>query len=218
MVTLIATGHNEQGVCNSNELYKIIERIAPEVIFEEVPPNKFAAVYEGTCEDSLETCAIKMYLKKYPILHFPVDMEIDDITKRRFREDLSKISFIFNDYSSEYNYLSNQLNFLSEQMGFSYLNSDQCRELLERKHFLEDEILQSLNLEQLTEAYKAWLNFIDERRNEMIKNIYNHSTNNKYEKALFLIGAEHRRPLMDKINEFEKNNKLQLNWKFDYFK
>ena len=104
-----------------------------------------------------------------------------------------------------------------EQHGFPYLNSEQCRKLLERKHWLEGEILQDLNLEKLSETYKAWLNFIDRRRNEMIKNIYNHINFNKYERALFLIGAEHRAPIIEKIPNFKKYNKLGLNWVFNFF-
>jgi len=33
-ITLINSVHKKLGKCNSNELYKIIERIQPEVIFE----------------------------------------------------------------------------------------------------------------------------------------------------------------------------------------
>ena len=61
IITSITTSHNEHGNCNSNELYKIIERIAPEVIFEEVPQSKFSKVYEGLPGDSLETNTIKKY-------------------------------------------------------------------------------------------------------------------------------------------------------------
>lgn len=59
MITLIATGHNENGLCNSTELYKTIEQIAPDVIFEEIPPNKFYSVYNGSLADSLENSTIK---------------------------------------------------------------------------------------------------------------------------------------------------------------
>ena len=226
MITLIATGHKEIGICNSIELYKIIEQIAPEVIFEEVPPCKFAAVYNGTRNDSLETNAIKMYLKEHPIVHIPVDMDIDGMTDKRFKGDSIKMAFVFNNYSPEYKYLTNQLNILSEQFGFSFLNSDSCSELSERKRFLEETMLIELNHEKLSQAHKDWLNqaykdwlkLNSDRRNEMIKNINSYSCQNKYERALFLIGAAHRKPIMDKIQKLEKNNEQQLNWNFDYFK
>ena len=46
-IILLSTKHIESGKCNSFELYKIIETINPEIIFEEIPPSKFDAVYEG---------------------------------------------------------------------------------------------------------------------------------------------------------------------------
>jgi len=58
-ITLIATAHKENGQCNSEELFKIIQTIAPNVIFEEIPPNRFQDVYGGKTVDSLETSTIK---------------------------------------------------------------------------------------------------------------------------------------------------------------
>ena len=74
-ITLIATGHKEKGLCNAHELFKIIEQISPEVIFEEIPSGKFEAVYAGTRQASLEVKTIKAYLQKYPYVHhYPVDL------------------------------------------------------------------------------------------------------------------------------------------------
>ncbi len=218
MITLIGTGHAEHGNCNSNELYKFIEHIAPEVIFEEVPPGKFAGVYEGSRKDSLETGTIKRFLKKHTIAHVPVDLDTDEITDLRFKNDMRQTFHLFSSHSPEYNYLSNQHRLWSGQFGFPYLNSDQCGELLERKHFIEEIILQNINDEKLSQTYKDWLNLQDRRRDEMIKNINNYSDLNKYERALFLIGTEHRKPIMDKIPKFEIKNKRGLNWNFNYFK
>ena len=95
MITLIATGHVECGNCNSNELYKIIEQIAPEVIYEEIPPGKFTAVYEGALKDSLEVCVIKRYLQKHPIAHFPVDLDTDKTTEMHIRNSMREIFYIF---------------------------------------------------------------------------------------------------------------------------
>ena len=45
-ITLICTVHEEKGICNINELYKIIERINPEIIFEEINPSAFDEYYK----------------------------------------------------------------------------------------------------------------------------------------------------------------------------
>ncbi len=218
MITLIATGHYEKGICTSDELGKIIEQISPDVIFEEVPPNIFQDLHKGLLCDSLETKAIKMYLQIHPIDHFPVDLNRESITYDFFTSDYNAMSSIFKYHSSEYSNLSNHWGYLPGQFGFPYLNSRQCKEFLERKRFLENVLVQTLNHEKLSNRHKDWTNFNDERESEMIRNIYNYCKLDKYKNALFLVGAEHKKPIMDKIPEFEKKNQVQLDWNFNYFK
>jgi hypothetical protein len=215
-ITIIATVHRERGICNSNELYKIIERIAPQIIFEEISPNGFLAIYEGSLYGTLETNTIKRYLQKHPIAHVPVDLDIKELIDIGFKNDIDELFDIF-DHNHEYKDLSIQHEILSQRLGFQYLNSDQCRELLEHIHFLEEAILRNMNQEKLSKTYKSWLNIHDKRENEMIKNIYRHSDLNKYNKALFLVGTEHRISIINKISIIEKNNKLGLNWISNYF-
>jgi len=216
-ITLIATGHTDHGLCNSNELYKIIEQIAPEIIFEEVPPSKFSKIYEGLLTDNLETKTIKRYLQNHPIDHFPVDIDTNDSFEIQIRKDMNELFNIFDQYSHEYNNFNNHHIFLSKQFGFQYLNSEDCSDLLERKLFFEKDILNNIKNEDLSNIYKNWLEFIDMRRNEIIKNIYSYKVLNKYKSALLLVGAEHRKPIIDKIKKIEKNNKPQLTWIFNYF-
>ncbi len=46
----------------------------------------------------------------------------------------------------------------------------------------------------------------------MLQNIYNYSKENQYNKAVFLIGAEHQRSIVQKIKEHEKLSEIKLNW------
>jgi len=216
-ITLIATGHRDHGICNSNELYKIIDQIAPEIIFEEVPPRKFSAIYEGLFTDNLETKTIKRYLQNHPIAHFPVDIDTNDSFEIQLRKDMNELFNIFDQYSPEYDNFNNHHIFFSGQFGFPYLNSEDCSDLLERKLFFEKDILNNINNEDLSQIHNNWLDFNDLRMNEIIKNIYSYKDLNKYKSALLLVGAEHRKPIIDKIKKLEKNNKPELNWNFNYF-
>lgn len=223
-ITLIATTHKEKGLCNSHELFKIIEQIRPEVIFEEIPPGKFEAVYAGTRQNSLEVKAIKSYLQKYPATpHHPVDLDLDQETEKQIKKDRQGFYLICNDYNHEYNFLASHIPYWSEIYGFPFLNTDRCSELLSRRKSLEKEILdtlrkdenqRTLNHEELAQAYKNWIDEIDNRENEMIRNIYKYMKPGKYERALFLVGAEHRKPIQQKIKEYELKEKLKLNWTF----
>jgi hypothetical protein len=223
-ITLIATCHNEKGLCTSLELFKMIEQIRPDVIFEEIPPGKFEAVYAGARQESLEVKAIKSYLQKHPDTpHHPVDLDIDQETEKQIKCDMQGFYKIFKDYNPEYNFLDNNIRHWSVRYGFQYLNDDRCSELLSRKKSLGKQILydlrkdnnqRAMNHENLAQAYKNWIDEIENRENEMIRNIYNYMQPGKYERALFLVGAEHRKPIMQKIQEYELKEKFKLNWTF----
>jgi hypothetical protein len=215
-ITLIATVHKEYGSCNSKELYKLIEPIAADAIFEELSPNGFTAIYGGLGSDTLETNTIKSYIQKHPISHLPVDLEKNKLIDKNLKNDILEMFEIFRE-SYQYNILLAQHNILSQLVGFPYLNSNQYSELSERRIFLEKTILKKLNHEKWLLTYKRWGNIIDLRENEMLKNIYNYCDKNKYTKAVFLIGAEHKKSIMDKIVKFERQNKLKLNWDFNLF-
>lgn len=46
----------------------------------------------------------------------------------------------------------------------------------------------------------------------MLQNIYNYSKGNQYNQAIFLIGAEHKKSIMQKITVYEKLSEIKLNW------
>ena len=49
---------------------------------------------------------------------------------------------------------------------------------------------------------------------EWLKNIYDYSKENCYDKAIFTVGAGHKKSLIEKIHEYEKKEKFKLNWSF----
>ncbi|MBL0269344.1 MAG: hypothetical protein IPP99_11925 [Chitinophagaceae bacterium] len=223
-ITFVATGHKEVGLCNSHELFKIIEQIKPEVIFEEIPPGKFEAVYAGTRQQSLEVKTIKAYLHKYPATHhIPVDLDIDEATENEIKAEVDGIAFICNDYNAEYNYLSRLLSHWKEKLGFQFLNNDQCSKFILRQRILERQVLDALRKDnnqreidhdRLNLAYNQWIDQIENRENEMLRNIYSYMEQKKYNRALFLVGAAHRKPIMQKIQEYESKAKIKLIWTF----
>ena len=217
-ITLIATRHKENGQCTSNALFDIIEQIAPDVIFEEVPPSKFDALYSGLIQDSLETHTIKRYLEKQPISHIPVDAEIDEITDNLAKSDYNAMVNIFGRDSSEYRNLYNQRQLIADEKGFPYLNSNDWTLLSKHLDMIEEQVIKRCHNEELTRRYNDWLNILDFRDNEMISNIYKYVNANKCEKGLFIVGVEHRRKIIDKIQDLEIKQYSKLDWNFDYFK
>jgi hypothetical protein len=207
--------HREIGKCNSKELYDIIEKINPEIIFEEFDISRTDDEYyknghyknQNIC--SLETITIMKYLENHRVIHIPVDTY--NVTD--FPEDIyPKIS----NASEEYSNLVKMNFVLSCQQGFPYLNNLECSNLLEKIHILEEEVVELLNDKMLSSAYESWQIITDSRDNEMIKNIYHYSKSHCYNNAIFIVGAEHRNSIINKIKKYN-NGEISINWNFNYF-
>ena len=56
-----------------------------------------------------------------------------------------------------------------------------------------------------------------DREMEMLKNTYNFSTQNQYRIAIFLVGTEHKRSIIDKVQVFEDKYDMKIKWNFNFF-
>lgn len=208
-ITLLSSFHITHGKCNPDELFRIIETIRPEIIFEELPADKFEDIYFwGYNPISLEAITIKRYLEQYPIIHFPVD------TFPKTQAELSFDAQIICDASIEYQELSDQNLFKVKEYGYSFINSEECLNTLDKMRFIEETIVAEIAKDELQEEHNSEKRLHHNREDEMLANIYNLSTSHPYNKALFICGAEHRRPLIEKIKRYEIDSKLKLNWIF----
>lgn len=208
-ITLLSSFHFQHGACNSEELYKIIESIQPEVIFEELSIKGFDIVYsDDYIPKSIEAITIKKYLEKYPIKHFPVDTHV--FYEDQLFDDYDRISNLSTEYTE---LLKQQFSMVGEQ-GYKFLNSDNSTYLIDRIHSIEESIITTLNDVSLFSRYKLDLELHQKREDEMLRNIYKYSEQNAYSKALFICGAEHRKPIIEKIYKLQKTKKNNLFWFF----
>ena len=199
-ILLVGTAHSKNGKCNSDELYKIIEYINPEVIFDERPSN---------CNpETLEKKCIEKYKQNHNIEVVPVDIYL----KPKLSELYMFAGFI--KHSEEYREIINEQELLIAKEGFDYLNSAAFCNLLDKKRFTEKRLIESnvFFKEKLLCTYNLHLENIERRENAMIQNVYNYSKENEYNQAVFIIGAEHRKSIMQKIIQFEKMSKRKINW------
>ncbi|TMI63352.1 MAG: hypothetical protein E6H07_11225 [Bacteroidetes bacterium] len=213
-ITLICTRHEELGKCNSSELYKIIESINPEIIFEEIPPSYFEKYYITKSHKNLESDVINKYLEVYNVKIFPVDIDVRQKLSK-YQDEIFFMFLTFFNYE-DYKKLDNEKETLIAQEGFHYLNSDKFLDFLEKKEVMEKNIMESeIEKNRLLDIYKLFhAEQYDSRENAMLQNIYNYSKGNQYNQAVFLIGAEHRKSIMQKIQEYEIKEEFKLNWKF----
>ncbi len=202
-ITLICTTHTEIGNCNSRELYRIIEEIKPEIIFEELSLTAYNECYGVQNRITLETSAIKMYLQKHKIEHIPVvGSELSDDLKDKFN-----FMIRYHDYRN----LIDDLASMEEKYGFQFLISQQCEDLFENIKSIEKLNIKNSNDENLLRLYQLCDESIDKYENEIIKNVYSYSEENKYNIAIIFIGAAHRKSIMQKIKEYQLKQKLKLN-------
>lgn len=226
-ITLISTAHSENGKCNEQELYKILESIKPELIFDELPRQYYDMYFDDSfdmyCVNNillnknppivpLEVKSIKKYKENYNIRILPVDI---DVTPKlsKYRDE---ISFMFGIFfkNEDYKKLDYEKDSLIAKEGFYYLNSDMFLSFLESKNILEKNIIKSeIEKDRLLKVYKLFHEEqFDNRENEMLTNIYSYSKKNPFGQAVFLIGAEHRMSIMKKISDYEKLSRIKINW------
>jgi len=226
-ITLIGTKHKENGKCNPDELHKILEDINPELIFDELPYDSFDTYYSDSFdvhyansillnryppEVPLEVKCIKKYKQDHNITIFPVDIDV----RQKLSKYQGEISFLFFTFweNEDYIKLDNEKEALIAQEGFHYLNSDKFLDFLEKKEITEKNIIESeIQKNRLLDVYNLFhAEQYDNRENAMLQNIYNYSKGNQYSQAVFLIGAEHKRSIMQKITEYENLSEIKLNW------
>lgn len=226
-IKLIGTIHSENSRCNPSELYKILEDIKPDVIFDELPSHfadlfyseSFDIAYENNILHKrpmpnlpLEVKCIKKYRQNHNVKIVSVDIDIS----QDLAEQKEEVYFLFNTFFKyeEYKNIDNEKEALIAKEGFHFLNSNKFLELLEKKELLERKIMESeIHKHRLLTTYSAHKKQIDNREKVMLDNIYKYSKENQYIEAVFLIGAEHKKSIMRKIIEYEKISEIKLNWK-----
>jgi hypothetical protein len=210
-VNVISSMHKELGNCNTEELYKIIEGIKPDVIFEELDYSRFNEAYKEQQPFSVETDTITMYLQNNIIEHIPVDTyDTPEINreKKSFMEN-----FIANN-NNEYKKILFTQTKLAWQYGFNALNSKQFNELTEMIKNQEEIFYQNTDNEEYKKIYEDWNKFNNNREYEMIRNIYNYSKEHQYNKAIFFVGADHSNSINRKIQECKEKD-IKINWIFN---
>ncbi len=208
-ITLLSSFHQELGNCNADELYKIIESLKPDVIFEELPLEIFNTVYKKNyIPASLEAKAIKRYVDNYEIEHFPVDTYCFS-----YSELFSEFDFIANN-SQEYLKLFSYQIALIKKYGFQIINSHKFLALIENLQNLEKEVLLKCERNDLLEKYMIEREIHHKRELVMLNNIYKYCSENQFNKALFICGVEHRKPLSEKIKLVKNQFEVSINWQF----
>jgi hypothetical protein len=211
-ITLICTRHGSLGSCNQATLYRIIENINPEVIFEELPSSEFDNFYTTIQKSNLESKTINEYKKKYSINQMLVDS--NNIPPEDFFLDYEYLINTVDKHESNFGHLMDLEKNLLFDYGFTYLNSDKCSAINNEIYNTIEATLKVIQNERLNTIFNNWKNTNSERENYMLKCIYDYCETNNFSQAIFLIGSAHRQSIINKISDFQQSKPIKLNWQY----
>jgi hypothetical protein len=205
-IILISTIHKEIGKCNSIELCKIFQSINPDVIFLEAFENSYSKYQQmlfsqfRVYHERLELEAIQIYSQDHIFEYVPVlDIALSD-------EFETKIKIVSE--NENYQELLDNYILLKTDDGFQFLNSEKNIALQEEMRELENCIIDDdIFLQKVNTS-------IDAYENSMLRNIYSFCKVKSFKTAIFMCGAAHRKAIVEKIEEYDKNSETKLNWIF----
>ncbi|AXT49691.1 hypothetical protein D1818_02215 [Aquimarina sp. BL5] len=209
IIIVLGTAHSEGGACTSEELYKIIEEISPEVVFCEASPEKLPQYLKRTDVNNPEMNVLRRLIKEKPIEIVPIDVNKDPFD--------SRLEGMFDLIGRKMKVYSNASNMILNETfsnGLFFLNSTESDKIFRDKNSLERYFIDKVNNQELSEFYSEWLKWNDLRENQWIHLIDNYFKINKPKKAVFLVGANHRYRLIDKIQKIRDRNELNFDWHF----
>jgi hypothetical protein len=208
-VSLICTVHGEIERANVAGLHAILARVQPDVIFLEVPEASFSEYYVACSEHNLESRAVNQYRSGRPVRLVPVDLPTPE---REFFEDHEHLHNRVLEESFQYRQLLMTNHARIQKYGFAYLNSDFCD-----KHWLDTygemlAVVRRLGDPRLLSIYDCVVRKLEARDAEMISRILNFCKSSVFEKGAFLVGAEHRRRIVELAKEQLSASPASIQW------
>jgi hypothetical protein len=203
-ITFISTIHKEIGKCNSEELYLIIKKLNPEVIFLEAIDltyteyEKYLFTTYGVFHKKLEIAAIQKYCYDTSFQYVPV---CENGLTDAFH---NKIKIVCENTALQR--LIDNFNFLASRGGFEFLNSLECIKLQQEMRELECQILNNTDMDKVVNAA------IEAYEISMIKNIYSYCLDNHFNRAIFMCGAAHRKSIIEKTDKSNNEEQINVSW------
>ena len=193
-ISVVGTVHEDTGHANAAALLEILLRIAPEVIFLEIPSTAFDD-YSTGARNNLESLAVNRYRKLHHVDLVPVDLPTPDA---EFFCNFEEIHKSIRSRSPDYCRLVSWDRQYVELHGFAYLNSEYSSTLVSDIHEARLGALEEMADQRLAEIYELWTRTNELRDRAMLKNIENYCRRNSFRTGAFLVGAAHRKSIVDK--------------------
>lgn len=210
-ISLIGTVHAESGHANVAELRAILDLLQPDVIFAEIPSANLPDYLDGS-HGTLESAAVVLYRKRRPVNVVPVDLnKPSDEFFRNSEEMFKKVGGT----SPNYRRLMDQNSLDTRDHGFPYLNSDRCAQAWAD---IYDEVLATVEWigdTRLRQIYDLWSETNDRRETGMLENINGYCVRHALSHGVLLVGAAHRKAIVEKVREQRGTSAARVSWDLD---
>lgn len=211
-IIIIFTAHKEFGAFSSSSLIKILEALQPDLIFLEASPDDYHQQFVVRNYDSLESKALFNFQKTNDVDIIPTGTSKSKEFLIESHMKYQRLNRAIEVHSTaQYRGKYTQRESKENMEGFAYINSEEYGEVQKELNLEEKIILEETENIEFIKLYEWWHALHDERESEMLTNINNHCLNMLFEKAVFLIGAEHRNSIINKTKELVTDN---IKWRY----
>ena len=212
-VSVVGSFHEESGAVTVAALLEILERIGPEVIFLESPPEVFDEYLTGSLA-RLESRAVTRFREHHQVQLVPVDLPTP--VAEFFRND-RELHERVERASPEYRRLVDWHRHYRIAYGFAYLNSPYCDEMFAKVDAEVRGTVDWLGDERLAAFYRASVTTHERREAGMMGNVTAYRSDTAFTRAALLVGAAHRRSIMSKSRAQSADDLLLIEWDFSEF-
>ena len=212
-VSLIGTYHKERGAVTVAALLAILERVQPEVVFAEIPPTHIDA-WRDASHGTLESIAVARYAAAHSIDVVPVDLPKPE---ESFFRDYEEVSRAIERTSPGFRRLMDLNTERTLLGGFAYLNSDQCIQAWTDIYREELETIEYIGDQRFRDIYDQVRDTMERRDREMLRNIREYGAHTARTRGAFLVGAAHRRSLIEKARVADETASSRIEWDLGEF-
>lgn len=191
---MVGSFHEESGAVTVAALLEILERIDPEVIFLESPPEVFDEYLTGSLA-RLESRAVTRFREHHQVQLVPVDLATPE--PEFFRND-KELHERVERVSPEYRRLVDWHRSYRIAYGFPYLNSPYCDDMFAKIHAAVRGAVDWLADEGLAAFHRSSVETHERRETGMMGNVTAYCSESAFTSAVLLVGAAHRRTIMTK--------------------
>lgn len=208
LISLIGTYHAECGAVTVSALLAILQRVQPEVVFAEIPRKQIGEWRDGS-HGTVESIAVARYADTHSIDVVPVDSPKPEGS---FFQDWMEVSRAIERTSPDYRRLVDLNTDRMCRGGFAYLNSDECIQAWADIYREELETIKYIGNSRLRDIY-AQVRELNERRDvEMLGNIRAYCASAAQTCGAFLVGAAHRKSLIEKLRAAGETAIPHMEW------